>query len=78
MPEHTPKKRLRAAGWLSPTTAADHIAASESTVYRLIREDAVDWVRVGGRLYVSEASLEDWLGQRAVAVLASLEDPPCD
>jgi excisionase family DNA binding protein len=78
MADHTPKSKLKANGWLAPTDAAKHAATSESTVYRLIREGAVEWVRVGGRLYVAKASLDDWVGECALAVLAELEEAPCD
>ena len=78
MAEHTPKKRLRASGWLAPADAAKHTATSESTIYRLIRENCVDWVRVGGRLYLSKASLDDWLGDRALDILNNLEPTLCD
>lgn len=78
MSEHTPKAKLKASGWLAPSDAAKHAATSESTVYRLIREGAVDWVRVGGRLYVAKASLDGWVGAQALAVLATLEEVPCD
>ncbi len=74
------KQRLLANGWLTPQSAADRCASSLSTVYRLVREGRLDFVRLGSRLYVRASSVDAYLGTEAAAALAdadTTEEPPC-
>ena len=66
------KRKLNRAGWTPPADAARYIMVSVATVYRLIREKRVESVKIGGRYYVSIASLDAWLGDRASTLLDSL------
>ena len=74
MAEHSPKKRLASKGWVTPSTAARKAASSDSMIYRAIRANQLEWIRIGGRIYVSNKSLELWLGKKASTVLSTLEE----
>lgn len=62
------------------TQAASEIERSRRTIYRLIREDKIRWVRLGsgrGHLYVSRKSLGDYVdaGNLDAVGVETITDP---
>lgn len=47
--------------------AAELLGLSESTVYRLAREDKIPVVRIGGSVRVNRRHLEAWIEQHTEA-----------
>ncbi len=64
-----------AARWLTPAEAARRLGVSESTVWRLLRRDALSSVKVGGRRRIPAGALGG-LARPARAVLQPRDIPP--
>lgn len=62
------EEQLRAKGYLPAPEVIKDLGVHHTTLYRWIKKKKVKSARVGGRLYVSRASLVEYLGQEAAEV----------
>lgn len=58
----TMEEKLEAEGWISIPRAAKKIGCPRQKIDRWMRDKVVEGTQVGGRLYVSVASLAEVLG----------------
>lgn len=75
MARHTKQAELmRAKGWILASEAAELIGYHATSIYKLVRKDTIESTKVGGTIYVSTASLREFLGDTADSFLGSEEE----
>jgi excisionase family DNA binding protein len=60
-PPTEPIARPELTKLLSPDEVADELGISRETVYRLLNDEELPGVKLGGRWIVSQKILSDWL-----------------